>query len=122
MTYLETIRLASAPDLTPLALHRDGRRLRFVLRTQDDIMEQLPPNYEEVLTERLAGILSDPTDFIAEVDLEDVAAISSRQLGSMIALSKVLRPRFGPLPLRRVSEGVRYLLEMTRTNALFKYE
>lgn len=122
MTHLETLRLASGPDLTPLALHREGQHLRFVLRVQDDILEQLPPNYEEVLTERLAGILKDAGDSTAEIDLEDVAAISSRQLGSMIALGKVLRPRFGPLPLRRVSEGVRYLLEMTRTNALFKYE
>jgi len=110
---------ATLPDLTPLALHRAGNRLVFTLCQQTDILAQLPANYEEMLRERLADVLSNDAPLNVRIDLENVAAISSRQLGSLIALGKVLRPRCGKALMVGVSPGVRHLLQMTRLDELF---
>jgi len=107
------------PDLTPLALRRAGNRLEFTLCPQTDILAQLPANYEEMLKERLADVLSGDAPLNLRIDLENVAAISSRQLGSLIALGKVLRPRFGKVLMVGVSPSVRHLLQMTRLDELF---
>ncbi len=114
--------LDSLPDLTPLTLEREGTCLVFTLRPQEDILIQLPHDYEARLAENLANILSDPGDLSIVVDLQGIPAVSSRQLGSLIALGKVLRPRFGQVPLKNVSTSVRHLLEMTRIDHLFALE
>jgi anti-anti-sigma regulatory factor len=114
--------LAAMPDLTPLALRREGNRLEFVLRTQDDILGQLPDDYEARLSRTLDEILAGADTPTATINLDDVPGLSSRQLGSLIALGKVLRPRFGTVPLVGVSPSVRHLLEMTRTNQLFQLD
>jgi len=107
------------PDLTPLALQRDGHQLEFTLRSPQDILAQLPDEYERLLTERLAGILAEEAPLTARINLENLAAVSSRQLGSLIALGKVLRPRFGKVLVTGVSPSIRHLLQMTRTDQLF---
>jgi anti-anti-sigma regulatory factor len=119
---MESRFVRSFPDLTPLAMRRKGAVLQFSVRASEDILEQLPDNYEVVLAERLREVLADPTATSAEIDLENVAALTSRQLGSLIALGKVLRPRFGAAPVRGLSPTVRHLLEITRTNVLFNLD
>ncbi len=116
---VEPSQVASIPDLTPLGLRRAGNTLQFFVRQSDDILEQLPPDYEVVLGTRLRELLDDPAPLAAEIDLEETAGLTSRQLGSLIALGKVLRPRFGAVPIRGLSPSVRHLLEITRTNVLF---
>lgn len=108
------------PDLTPLAVRRDGDALTFLLRQQEDILDQLPSDYEVVLGSRLAALLADTTATSAEINLEDVSGITSRQLGALIALGRVLRPRFGMIRVRHVSPSVLHLLKLTRTDALFQ--
>ncbi|MCK4342925.1 MAG: STAS domain-containing protein [Phycisphaerae bacterium] len=112
--------MASMPDLTPLALHREGNHLKFVLRTPKDILAQLPDNYEQILAQRLANLLADETPLTVEINLAGLAGISSRQLGSLIALERVLRPRFGAVLMTNVSPTIRHVLEVTRTERLFK--
>lgn len=112
--------VAATPDLSPLALHRETNHLEFVLRGQQEIMVQLPADYEQVLAERLAEVLAEPEPLTAEINLHQVAGISSRQLGSLIALGKVLRPRFGRVRVTNVAPAVRHLMEMTRTDQLFQ--
>lgn len=107
------------PDLTPLAVQRDGAHLKFTIRTQEDILAQLPEDYERRLSDRLGELLADPTPFTTEVSLAGLAGISSRQLGSLIALGKVLRPRFGTLTLTNISPPVLHLLKLTRVDQLF---
>lgn len=109
----------SIPDLTPLGLRCQGNHLTFVLRRQEDILDELPADFEVVLADRLRGLLADEQPYTLEVDLESIAGLTSRQLGSLIALGKVLRARFGAIPMRGVSAGVRHLLDLTRTSALF---
>ena len=107
------------PALSPLGMRRHGDHLEFYLRTQSDILPQLPTDYEQVVGQALAATLAEEHALSAEINLENVPAISSRQLGSLIALSKVLRARFGNVPLTHMSGAVRYLFEMTRTAQLF---
>ena len=114
--------MATMPDLTPLALHREGNRLEFVLRAQDEILGQLPDDYEARLTQTMDDLFADAAALTATINLDNIPGLNSRQLGSLIALGKVLRPRFGTIPLVGVSPSVRHLLEMTRTNQLFQLE
>lgn len=108
------------PDLTPLAVRREGGLLTFLVRQQEDILDQLPTDYEVVLGSRLAALLADTTTNAVEINLEDVTGITSRQLGALIALGRVLRSRFGVIPIRHVSPNVLHLLKLTRTDALFQ--
>lgn len=111
--------MAPNPDVAPLELHREGNHLRFVFAAQAEILPELPGDYEELLTQRLHQLLAEPTPLTAEIDLRDVPGVSSRQLGSLIALQKVLRPRFGRLPITGLSDGVRRSLVTTRVDRLF---
>ena len=107
------------PDVSPLELQRTGNQLRFVFAAQSDMLAELPADYEQLLTTRLQQILAEAQPLTVEVDLEGRPGISSRQLGSLIALQKVLRPRFGRIPLTGVSEGLRHLLTRTHIATLF---
>lgn len=106
-------------DLSPLTAQCDGIVLRFVFTLQDEILPELPADYEAMLADRLVHVLADEALQAAEVDLEDRAGISSRELGALIALLHVLRPRFGTVRLVRVSPMVRNLLVLTHTDRLF---
>ncbi len=114
--------MATMPDLSPIAWHQEGGRLVFVLQSQDEILPQLANDFEHVLSERLAGLLAADTPLEARIDLQNLPAINSRQLGSLIALSKVLRPRLGAVALVGISPTVRHLLKLTKTDQLFKLE
>jgi anti-anti-sigma regulatory factor len=116
---MERSKVMTANDLSPLALQRAGDCLRFTFAPQEEILPELPANYEEQLATRLRGLLAEPGQLSVEIDLQNLAALSSRQLGSLIALQKVLRARFGRVPMVNVSAGVRHLIELTRTGQLF---
>ena len=107
------------PDVSPLELQAHGNHLRFVLSSQADIMAELPADYEDLLRVQLEQILTDSRPLTVEANLAGQAVISSRQLGSLIALQKVLRPRFGRIPLTGVSDGIRHLLARTHIDKLF---
>lgn len=115
----EQASVVSPIDLTPLALRRAGSHLQFFLKTLEDILPELPDDYERLLARRLADILQEPAPLTAEINLQSIPGVSSRQLGSLIALGKVLRPRFGRLRVTGVSAAVHHLLELTRTDQLF---
>ena len=112
--------MASEPDLSPLELQREGNHLRFCLAAAEQILPELPADYEQLLSVQLRDFLRGTAPMTAEVDLQNIAGISSRELGSLIALQKVLRPRFGRVPIRGVSDGVRHLLAMTHVDQLFQ--
>lgn len=115
----ETTAVVPVPDLSPLEMEREGDHLRFGLKPQDDIIPELPSEFEQVLERRLAEILGSATQLTVEINLANAPAISSRQLGSLIALQKVLRRRFERIPVTGVSASVRHLLSLTRTDQLF---
>lgn len=111
--------MAPQPDLSPLTLSRAGNHLCFRLKDQEEIFAELPPDYEQFLASELEEILSSGQVSSAEIDLENAPALSSRQLGSLIALQKVLRKHFDRVPVQGLSAKVRHLLELTRTDQFF---
>ena len=111
--------MGSSPDVAPLELYREGNHLRFVFVQQKEILPELPGDYEELLNERLRLLLAEPAALTAEIDLQDLPGVSSRQLGSLIALQKVLRPRFGRIAITGLSAPVRHSLELTHVDQLF---
>lgn len=112
--------MARLVDLSPLELCKEGNKLRFSLKQPEELIVELPPDYETFLSKQLGEILADETQPEAEIDLGTLTAISSRQLGSLIALQKILRPQVGRIRLTGVSPAVRHLLELTRTDQLFE--
>lgn len=108
-------------DLSPLELHCEADLLRFQFKTQEGIYAELPADFETLLASQLAEVLQPGTTWRAEIDLQDVSGLSSRELGSLIALQKVLRPRFDRVPIVNVSHSVRHLLEITRTDQFFDF-
>ena len=112
--------MADQPDLGPLTLNREGDVLRFTLADPERMTLDLPPNYEHHLTHELAEVIGTQPQVRATIDLQDLPAISSRQLGVLLALHKALRERIGRLPVTGVSEPVRRLFELTRTDQFFE--
>jgi anti-anti-sigma regulatory factor len=111
--------VVSSPDVSPLEMQRSGNHLRFVLSAHSDALAELPADYEQLLTLGLKEILAEAQALTVEVNLTGHSGVTSRQLGSLIALQKVLRPRFGRVPLTGVSEGIRQLLARTHIDKLF---
>jgi anti-anti-sigma regulatory factor len=109
----------SALDLWPLELERTGSHLCFLLSPQGEILPELPAHYEELLAEHLGDLLAEPGRLTVEVNLQSLAGITSRQLGSLIALQKILRRRFGRIPITGVSPAVRQVLTLTHVDQLF---
>ena len=115
----ETVAVASPPDLLPLELHRTGNHLVFAFAPREDILPELPRDYEELLAAGLLDVLQEPAALTAEINLQDTPALSSRQIGSLIALQRVLRPRFERIPITGLSDGVRHVLGLMRVDRLF---
>lgn len=106
-------------DVAPLFAQQDGAAVRFVLSAPDEPQLEIPADYEALLTERLGPLLAEAARLRAEVDLGGVRAMSSCQLGALVALQKVLRPHFGRVPITNAGDNVRHLLDVTHINRLF---
>ena len=112
--------MSQTPDLGPLTLTQERDRWRFTLTTPGEIMLELPSDYERFLTERLRPLLGPAAPPAIEMDLQGLPGISSRQLGLMLALQKSLADRCEKLCVTGLSEGVRRLLNLTRTEQFFE--
>ena len=112
--------MAETADLGPLTLMHEGLDYRFVLSAPEQISLEIPPQYDSHIAGRLGEILPSDTEISCVMDLQGLPAISSRQLGLMLALHKALRGRVPRLPLTGVSRGVERLLDLTRTAQFFE--
>jgi anti-anti-sigma regulatory factor len=116
----ERVAMSQTPDLGPLTLTQEGDRWRFTLTTPSEMMLELPSDYERFLTERLEPMLRASALPPIEMDLRGLPAISSRQLGLMLALQRALADRCEKLCVTGLSDGVRRLLNLTRTEQFFR--
>jgi len=107
------------PDLGPLTLSQAGNQWRFTLTAPTEMTLELPPDYDRHLSEKLQRLLARAGEPNVVMDLQDLPAISSRQLGLMLALQKALRDRRERLPITGISPPVRRLLNLTRTAQFF---
>ncbi|MFQ5805104.1 MAG: STAS domain-containing protein [Phycisphaerae bacterium] len=115
----ESANVNQTPDLGPLTLAQQGDRWRFTFTSPSEMTLELPPDYERYLTEKLAPLLGSSGKPAVELDLQGLPGISSRHLGLMLALQKTLADRYERLPLTGISDGVRRLLNLTRTAQFF---
>ena len=107
-------------DLGPLALTIEGYDWRFTLTAPTEMTLELPPDYEHFLREKLKRFFESSAKPAIEMDLQNLPAISSRQLGLMLALQKNMSEHSQRLRMTGISPGVRRLLNLTRTEQFFE--
>lgn len=112
-------RLAVLPEILPLHVQREGNHLRFGLLARDEILPELPADYERFLEERLAPLLAERGALTIEIHLEHHAGVSSRELGALITLQRVLRRYFDRIPVTGLSDNVRHVLNVMGVGPLF---
>ncbi len=112
--------MAEPIKIGPLLLDVEAERATITLAEPSVVALEIPDSYESQLRNRLADLLEKNIRF--EMDLEQLPAISSRQLGLMLTIHKVIRDRQPTLRLRGVSDTVRHVLGMTRTQQFFELE
>lgn len=121
---------ASSPDphtpedceLGPLTLSIDGPHWGFRLTNPTEMTMELPPDYEEFLRKKLRRHLPGDKPESLAMNLEEMPAISSRHLGLLLSLQKVVSEHALKLTLRGISPSVRRLLRLTRTEKFFDFE
>ena len=118
----ESASAKDVPDLGPLTLAQEGGCWRFTLTAPSEMMLELPPDYQSFLSQRLEPLFGAGAGPVVEMDLEGLPAISSRQLGLMLALQKTLAGRYDRLRVTGTSSGVRRLLDLTRTAQFFELD
>lgn len=111
--------MTALPEILPLQVSREGDHLRFSLASREEILPELPADYEQFLEERLAPLLVERHELRAGIDLEQHPGVSSRELGALITLQKVLRRHFETVPMTGVSDSVRHVLEVMGVGQLF---
>ena len=118
---------ASVPDsngpqtceLGPLTLTLAAPHWEFRLTNPTEMTMELPPDYEEFLRKKLHRHLQGGAPQSLMMNLEELPAISSRHLGLLLALQKVLSENALKLSISGASPGVRRLLRLTRTEKFF---
>lgn len=100
---------------------RDGE---WCIRFNDraDPMCEIPADYDASLEGQFGPLCRLPGELRLFVDLSGVPAISSRQLGILIAVQRILRPRIERLPIRNAGPSVQRLLDVTRTDRFFEVQ
>lgn len=109
--------VAQVRELGPLTMRQTAHGVVFTLSEPGDIALELPTDYEQVLARQLAELAGAPG---VAVDLHGIPAISSRQLGVLIALQKALRTQTPRLPLLGVAPAVKRLLDISQTAQFFE--
>lgn len=106
----------------PIELRRADGEWRFSFADPGEKLLELPPNFEQDLTGRLAelGPAADGTRIVC--DLGNAPALSSRHLGVLISLHKAVRAWTRKLRIVGSSPGVRHLFAVTRTGQFFEVD
>lgn len=105
-------------DLGPLIAVRHGDCATVTFSGASALDLEIPDNYEADLRDQLDELMAAGVRF--ELDLQNLPGVSSRQLGLLIILHKVVRDAQPRLPLRGVTPAVRHVLEVTRTSQFFE--
>lgn len=106
-------------DLGPLRLSRDDDGCCFTLSAPAQLTLNIPTDYDRVIADMLRDVAPSGQSKPARLDLQNLPALSSRQLGLMLALHKALRSRHERLRLTGVHDNVKKLLEITKTIQFF---
>jgi anti-anti-sigma regulatory factor len=110
--------VAQPVQVGPFAVEVSPTQIRFRFADPDAITLEIPSSLEKDLLAFVERHRADAGGRRCVIDLQDLTALSSRQLGMMLAVRKVCQP-LGPLDLERVSGSVRQLLDLTRMAGYF---
>jgi anti-anti-sigma regulatory factor len=105
-------------QIGPFAVEVSSTEIKFRFANPDAIMLEIPSSLEEDLSVFFERHRADAVGRRFVIDLQDLHALSSRQLGMMLTVRKVCQ-RLGALELERVSGNVRHLLDLTRMAGYF---
>lgn len=105
-------------DIGPIRIEIDEAQVRFRFVNPKAMTLEIPISLEEETADYLAEHRAAVTGKQFVINLQDLPAVSSRQLGIMLTIRKICDP-IGPVRLENVSEGVRYLLNLTRMSQYF---
>jgi anti-anti-sigma regulatory factor len=105
-------------DIGPVRIEIDASQVSFAFADPKAMTLEVPISLEEEITDYLAAHMADVTDKQYVIDLQNLPAVSSRQLGIMLTIRKICEP-LGPVRVEGVSQGVRYLLDLTRMSQYF---
>lgn len=111
--------MSDSAEIGPLNLQRTQAGLQLTFKEVEDPLPDLPPDLDAMLEAELSPWLAASPPVVA-LDLSITPAISSRQLGFMIALQKAVRKKLGRLHVIGASENIRRLLETTNTAQFFE--
>ncbi len=110
--------MMASTEIGPIRVEADASEVRFRFVNPHIMTLEIPVSLEEELSTYLQLNQASVTGKRLVIDLVDLAAVSSRQLGMMLTIRKICQP-FGPVELEAVSDGVRYLLNLTRMAKYF---
>lgn len=109
-------------QLGPITLRFVGDKWRIILPTSDELEPDMPPDLEQTLSSGFAQFFAKNSDARVLIDLNGVPAISSHQLGLMLAVQKTVRAQLGKVPIIGVSDNVKRLLDVTNTAQFFEIQ
>jgi len=106
-------------DIAGFRVTIDGDRAVCRFAVLEDMGVDPPPDLEDVFRREVesGGRLAGKRVVFA---LDNMRAMSSRQLGSLLAIRKALEPE-GLVPVRGIQPNVRELFGMTRMDQFFDY-
>jgi hypothetical protein len=110
--------MAHAVEIGPLAVETERSQVCFRFANPHAMTLEVPDSLEEELSAYLDHDRAGLTGKRFVIDLQDLPALNSRQLGMMLTIRKVCSP-IGSVWLDHVSDGVKYLLSLTRTAGWF---
>jgi len=105
-------------DIGPIRVEMHPAEVRFRFANPRTMTLEVPISLEEELARHLEAHEAAIAGKRLVIDLEDLPAVSSRQLGIMLTIRKTCQP-YGTTDLASVSDGVRYLLNLTRMAQYF---
>jgi anti-anti-sigma regulatory factor len=108
-------------EVGPLQITLEPRGIWIAFSDSGSLMLEIPPAFEEQLRDVADEHKSSFAGKSVHLDLANLPAISSRQLGMILTVRDVMKP-FGALQLHNVSASVKHLLRMTGTDRFFNLE
>lgn len=107
--------------LGPIVVSRDAAGLLVTLAPHGDIDVELPPDYEAALSHHLGVSAASAAGAAVAIDLQDLPAITSRQLGALLALHRVVRNSGSPIRVLNTTPTVRRVFQATNTAQFFQF-
>ena len=110
--------MSNSLTVAPIRLDLEDDAVRINIVNPETGVLEVPPAFEEQLRQAVEGHGEQLKDKALLLELGNMPAMSSRQLGMILTIREVMLP-FGRLQLQNVSTSVKQLIHITGTDRLF---